>query len=63
MAESLLSWRANFGFTEDFLIITDNGSHFSNKLLYDLEKSVGLEQNFTIAYSSWTDGSAETANN
>eukprot|EP00924_Labyrinthula_sp_SR-Ha-C_P010872 maker-scaffold_47-augustus-gene-0.0-mRNA-1 protein AED:0.42 eAED:0.43 QI:0/0/0/0.5/0/0/2/0/348 len=63
MAESLLLWRANFGFAEDFLIITDNGSHFSNNLLHYLSKSIGFEQNFTIAYSPWTNGSVETANN
>eukprot|EP00924_Labyrinthula_sp_SR-Ha-C_P010395 snap_masked-scaffold_23-processed-gene-5.50-mRNA-1 protein AED:0.52 eAED:0.53 QI:0/0/0/1/1/1/2/0/858 len=63
MAESLLLWRANFGFAENFLIITDNGSHFSNNLLHYLSKSIGFEQNFTIAYSPWTNGSVETANN
>eukprot|EP00924_Labyrinthula_sp_SR-Ha-C_P011164 snap_masked-scaffold_81-processed-gene-0.9-mRNA-1 protein AED:1.00 eAED:1.00 QI:0/-1/0/0/-1/1/1/0/211 len=63
MAEALLLWRANFGFSEDFSIITDNGSHFSNNLIHDLSKSIGFEQNFTIAYSTWTNGSVETANN
>eukprot|EP00924_Labyrinthula_sp_SR-Ha-C_P007173 maker-scaffold_8-snap-gene-11.35-mRNA-1 protein AED:0.19 eAED:0.23 QI:0/0/0/1/0/0/3/0/702 len=49
MAEALLL--ANFGYSEDFLIITDNGSHFSNNLLHDLSKSIGFDQSFTIAYS------------
>eukprot|EP00924_Labyrinthula_sp_SR-Ha-C_P002993 snap_masked-scaffold_58-processed-gene-0.46-mRNA-1 protein AED:0.71 eAED:0.71 QI:0/-1/0/1/-1/1/1/0/239 len=62
MANALLSWRAALGFNDHILVITDNGSHFSNNLLETLSNKIGFEQTFSIAYSPWTNGSVETIN-
>eukprot|EP00924_Labyrinthula_sp_SR-Ha-C_P004817 augustus_masked-scaffold_1-processed-gene-13.43-mRNA-1 protein AED:0.42 eAED:0.43 QI:0/-1/0/1/-1/1/1/0/622 len=62
MVRALMRWRTNLGFAESFLIITDNGSHFANRLLKLMSKAVGFEQSFTIAYSPWTNGPVETIN-
>eukprot|EP00924_Labyrinthula_sp_SR-Ha-C_P011152 snap_masked-scaffold_81-processed-gene-0.31-mRNA-1 protein AED:0.44 eAED:0.44 QI:0/-1/0/1/-1/1/1/0/537 len=62
MVQSLLDWRANYGFLESFLLVTDNGSHFVNKLLNKLSKAVGFAQSFSISYSPWTNGAIEVIN-
>eukprot|EP00924_Labyrinthula_sp_SR-Ha-C_P008173 snap_masked-scaffold_11-processed-gene-5.27-mRNA-1 protein AED:0.58 eAED:0.58 QI:0/-1/0/1/-1/1/1/0/267 len=62
MANASLSWRAALGFNDHFLVITDNGSHFSNNLLETLSKKIGFEQTFSIAYYPWTNGPVGTIN-
>eukprot|EP00924_Labyrinthula_sp_SR-Ha-C_P015272 snap_masked-scaffold_9-processed-gene-13.44-mRNA-1 protein AED:0.63 eAED:0.63 QI:0/0/0/0.5/1/1/2/0/291 len=62
MAEGLERWRDSFGFESEFVIVTDNGSHFSNMLLQQLTKSIGFEQYFAVAYSPWTNGETEVIN-
>eukprot|EP00924_Labyrinthula_sp_SR-Ha-C_P002066 augustus_masked-scaffold_99-processed-gene-0.2-mRNA-1 protein AED:1.00 eAED:1.00 QI:0/0/0/0/1/1/3/0/1782 len=62
MVEGLMRWRADLGFADQFGIITDNGSHFSNQLMKKLAKAIGFEQTFTVAYSPLSNGSVETVN-
>eukprot|EP00924_Labyrinthula_sp_SR-Ha-C_P010291 snap_masked-scaffold_23-processed-gene-2.9-mRNA-1 protein AED:0.45 eAED:0.45 QI:0/-1/0/1/-1/1/1/0/1117 len=62
MADALLQWRSDLGFNDYFLVITDNGSHFSNNLLKALTKNIGFEQAFSVAYSPWTNGAVEVVN-
>eukprot|EP00924_Labyrinthula_sp_SR-Ha-C_P010200 maker-scaffold_23-snap-gene-0.6-mRNA-1 protein AED:0.07 eAED:0.13 QI:0/0/0/1/0/0/3/0/1195 len=62
MADALLQWRSDLGFNDYFLVITDNGSHFSNHLLKALTKNLGFEQAFSVAYSPWTNGAVEVVN-
>eukprot|EP00924_Labyrinthula_sp_SR-Ha-C_P000924 augustus_masked-scaffold_7-processed-gene-8.4-mRNA-1 protein AED:0.45 eAED:0.45 QI:0/-1/0/1/-1/1/1/0/886 len=62
MVETILRWRADLGLADQFCVITDNGSHFSNKLITQLSKVIGFEQTFTVAYSPWPNGSIETVN-
>eukprot|EP00924_Labyrinthula_sp_SR-Ha-C_P001378 snap_masked-scaffold_44-processed-gene-1.62-mRNA-1 protein AED:0.40 eAED:0.40 QI:0/-1/0/1/-1/1/1/0/703 len=62
MADTLMQWRSDLGFNDYFLVITDNGSHFSNHLLKALTKNIGFEQASSVAYSPWTNGSVEVLN-
>eukprot|EP00924_Labyrinthula_sp_SR-Ha-C_P008153 snap_masked-scaffold_11-processed-gene-4.25-mRNA-1 protein AED:1.00 eAED:1.00 QI:0/-1/0/0/-1/1/1/0/289 len=62
MVRALMRWRCDMGFSESFLIITDNGFYFANKLLKLMSKVVGFEQSLTVAYSPWTNGLVETIN-
>eukprot|EP00924_Labyrinthula_sp_SR-Ha-C_P000049 maker-scaffold_60-snap-gene-0.53-mRNA-1 protein AED:0.62 eAED:0.63 QI:0/0/0/1/0/0/2/0/860 len=62
MADALMQWRSDLGFSDYFLVITDNGSHFSNHLPKALSKNIGFEQLFSVAYSPWTNGSVEVIN-
>eukprot|EP00924_Labyrinthula_sp_SR-Ha-C_P001481 snap_masked-scaffold_55-processed-gene-1.33-mRNA-1 protein AED:0.30 eAED:0.30 QI:0/-1/0/1/-1/1/1/0/179 len=62
MVEALLEWRGYFEFAKDFIIITDNASHFANALMKGLEKRIGFQHNFSIAYSPWINGFVENVN-
>ena len=62
MNQSLMKWRAKFNFKENFLLITDNASHFSNNLLKMLREGMKFRQKFSIANAPFTNGNVETAN-
>jgi hypothetical protein len=59
---ALLWWKARYGFADDFRISTDNGSHFSGKLLKELSGKLKFKHRFAVVYSPWTNGSAESSN-
>ena len=60
--DSLLWWRARYGFPRDMVIMTDNGSHFTGKLVKELSENLAFAHRFSVAYSPWTNGSAESVN-
>ena len=62
VATALLEWRGHFSFEKDFLLVTDNGSHFANEILKKLSEYVRFSQKFTVAYAPWTNGIIERIN-
>ncbi len=44
------------------VLVSDQGSHFSNKTLEFITQLSGIQQQFIVAYSPWRNGSVERAN-
>ena len=59
---SLLWWKARYGFRKNITLKTDKGSHFANRLVEELNTLLRIRHVFSIAYSPWTNGSAELMN-
>ena len=62
-AQAIVYWKARFVLRRDLTILSDNGSHFANEMLRELEEQLRVEHRFSVAYSPWTNGSAESVNN
>ena len=60
--KALLEFRGHFGLTQQFVLITDKGSHFANSLLQDLQTHLRFAHTFSVAYCPWQNGAAEVAN-
>ena len=56
-AEAILSWIASFGAVEWF--ISDQGSHFKNKLIAQITTELEARHHFTTAYTPWANGTVE----
>ena len=56
VVDIVLEWRAAFGLRDQFVLVTDNGSHFSNKVMRSLEKKLNYTHRFSVSYSPWTNG-------
>jgi hypothetical protein len=61
-AEAFLLWRSRYGLPSDVVIVSDNGSHFANQLIKQMESSLKLQHRFSVKYSPWSNGSAEVQN-
>jgi transposase InsO family protein len=57
-AAVLIEWFAAFGVAQQW--VSDQGSHFKNKLMMDIQKQLGTNHHFTTAYSPWASGTVET---
>ena len=62
VATALMEWRGHFSFEKDFMLVTDNGSHFANEVIKKLSKYMRFSQKFTVAYAPWTNGIIERVN-
>jgi len=58
----LLDWHSVFQFGIDFLLITDNGAHFANRLMKSLFQELRGNHTFSVAFAPWTNGSVENRN-
>ena len=62
VVEILMKWNAAFELKDNFVLVSDNGSHYVNQVL-DLAKiHLRFQQSFTVAYAPWTNGSGEAIN-
>lgn len=61
-AEGLAYWKARYSLPSQTILVTDGGSHFSNKLIARLSKALRIQHNITVSYSPWTNGVAEVSN-
>ena len=59
---SLLAWRGHFGLSNSFVICTDQGSHFANRVTEEFEKKLPHVHRYSVVYAPWTNGSAEVIN-
>jgi transposase InsO family protein len=56
-AAVLIEWFAAFNVAQQW--VSDQGSHFKNKVMTDRQKQLGTNHRFTTAYSPWANGTVE----
>jgi transposase InsO family protein len=56
-AAVLIEWFAAFGVAQQW--VSDQGSHFKNTVMADIQKKLGTSHHFTTAYSPWANGTVE----
>ena len=56
-ADAIANWVGAFGSPK--WLVTDQGSHFQNKLINALTEELRIEHHFTTAYCPWANGSVE----
>eukprot|EP00924_Labyrinthula_sp_SR-Ha-C_P006955 snap_masked-scaffold_8-processed-gene-5.44-mRNA-1 protein AED:0.32 eAED:0.32 QI:0/0/0/0.5/1/1/2/0/192 len=61
-AKSLLRWRNDVGFVQNFILFTDRGSHFCNELFSQMQRLFKFTQHFAISNSPFTNGGVERTN-
>ena len=59
-AMALSWWVARF--SKPRWLISDNGSHFTAKVVEQLSRSFDIQHHFTVPYCPWSNGSVERAN-
>ncbi|OWZ20622.1 hypothetical protein PHMEG_0004934 [Phytophthora megakarya] len=59
-AKSILHWNMRFGPAK--VLISDTATHFKNELLTELCRYTQTQQDFTVAYCPWINGSVERIN-
>ena len=62
MVLGLLWWAARFGLRTKTTLVTDQGSHFCNKIVTETTKLLGHRHELSVAYAPWTNGSIEVVN-
>ena len=55
--EELVHWCATFGPPTTW--VSDKSSHFRNRVVRKLEKTLGVEHRFSMTNSAWTNGTVE----
>ena len=60
--ETLLEWDAHFGLKNKSIILTDNGSHFANKVVNQLCTKLRMKKSFSVAHAPWSNGHVESKN-
>jgi transposase InsO family protein len=53
----LIEWFAVFGVAPQW--VSDQGSHFKNHVMMDVQKQLGTNHHFTTAYSPWANGTVK----
>jgi IS30 family transposase len=56
-AAVLIEWFATFGVTQQW--VSDQGSHFMNKVMENIPKQLRTNDHFTTAYSPWAKDTVE----
>eukprot|EP00924_Labyrinthula_sp_SR-Ha-C_P007362 maker-scaffold_24-snap-gene-0.13-mRNA-1 protein AED:0.39 eAED:0.40 QI:0/0/0/0.5/1/1/2/0/835 len=62
VVKALWKWHAHFHLAPEFLLVTDQGSHFVNQMVNDFFKSCNGTHRVTAAYISQTTGTVEVQN-
>ena len=52
-----MDWISNFGIPK--VLVSDNGSHFKNKVIRKLNEMMKVRHHFTLPYTPWSNGSIE----
>ena len=55
--EELVRWCATFGPPTTW--VSDNATHFRNRVVRKLAKALGVDHRFSVANSAWTNGTVE----
>ena len=61
VVNALLAWYARFGGIPGTWV-TDQGSHFVNRIVKELSSRLHVEHHFTVAYTPWANGTVERVN-
>jgi len=62
VVNAILWWAARYGMRKQFLLVTDNASHFCSEIVDKLERTLGFKHRYSVAYSPWTHGVCEVMN-
>ena len=62
VVNALLCRKANHGLQEDFLLMTNKGSHFTAQIVESLKKQLPFNHVCSMAYAPWMNGAAKIAN-
>ncbi|OWZ12075.1 hypothetical protein PHMEG_00014825 [Phytophthora megakarya] len=57
---AILDWHSGFG--APLTWVSDNDSHFKTEIVAELSRRLKNQQQFTLAYSPWVNGSVERVN-
>ena len=60
VVDALLDWYKRFGVVKTH--VSDNASHFKEKVIKELNRELGTTHRFTLAYAPWTNGTVEVVN-
>ena len=60
VVDALLQWCTLFGVPK--IWISDQGTHFKNEVMTELNRRLGSNHHFTTAYCPWSNGSVERVN-
>ena len=60
--QAMLEFRGSYGLAEEFVLVTDQGSHFASEVMKDLSRELRYTHKFSVAYCPWQNGAAEVAN-
>ena len=60
VVEALLNWFKRFGIV--YQHVSDQGSHFKNKVMDELCSRLHIAHHFTTAYTPWANGTVEIVN-
>ena len=58
--QSLLKWYSLFGVS--LVHISDQGSHFKNSVVQELNRRLATKHHFTLPYAPWSNGTVEVVN-
>ncbi|KAE9134746.1 hypothetical protein PF010_g2345 [Phytophthora fragariae] len=58
--QSLLDWFKRFGVVRQW--VSDQGAHFRNRVIAELQRALGAHHHFTTAYTLWANGTVEVVN-
>eukprot|EP00924_Labyrinthula_sp_SR-Ha-C_P007127 snap_masked-scaffold_8-processed-gene-9.69-mRNA-1 protein AED:1.00 eAED:1.00 QI:0/-1/0/0/-1/1/1/0/132 len=62
IVKALWKWHAHFHLASEFLLVTDHGSHFVNRMVNEFLKSCNGTHRVTAVYISQTAGTVEVQN-
>ena len=62
VADSLLQWNARYGLKQGAIFISDQGSHFKNRVIEELTRILGVTHRFTPAHVPHANGTVEVVN-
>jgi hypothetical protein len=60
VVDALVEWYSRFGHAK--VHISDNGTHFKNKVIKELHRVTDTKHHFVTAYCPWANGSVEVVN-
>jgi transposase InsO family protein len=60
VVEALLKWYSMFGIA--LTHVSDQGSHFKNSVVAELNRRLSTKHHFTLPYTPWSNGTAEIVN-
>ena len=60
VVNALLEWFSRFGVV--YIWVSDQGSHFKNAVVKDLNDRLQAQHHFTLPYCPWANGTVERVN-
>jgi transposase InsO family protein len=58
--QALLDWFKRFGVVRQW--VSDQGAHFRNQVVAELQRALGAHHHFTTAYTPWANGTVDVVN-